>query len=398
MIIAVSIGRDTPAELRARVALGEDEQVGLLRAPPPGIDELVALSTCHRTELYATCTGSEADALHALIARLPGLRTADQPDVRSLRGHEAVHHLYRVAAGLDSLVVGEQQILGQVRRALQIAQREGSAGPTLANVFGRALAVGKRVRAETSVGAMGLSIGALTAAHLGTALGDLRERSAVVIGAGEAASDAASALAAAGARIAVASRSITSARRLATSVAGTAHGLDEMPELFARADCGVLAVGGGTIVTNDHLPNVRRGLPLLLVDVSMPPSIDIRDRADVRVDTLDDLRAPRALTDAPALARAETMVRASADTFARWMQMRDDANAIGRLRAYADTVVDTELARFFVSMPLDEQDRERVAALGRRIARKLMHGPTVAMREGDPAVRAALRDAFGIDP
>lgn len=398
MIIAVSIGRDTPTELRARVALNDEQGIALLRALPPGIGELVVLSTCHRTEMYATGTGSEADALHALIALLPGLHPADQPDVRSLRGREAVHHLYRVAAGLDSLVVGERQITGQIRGALLLAQRAGTAGATLANIFGRALAVGKRVRAETSVGAMGLSIGTLTAAHLRDKLGDLQQRTAVVIGAGEAASDAASALAAAGARITVASRSMVSARRLAAVVSGTAHSLEEMPALFARADCGVLAVGGGTVVTSDHLPLRRTDAPLFLVDVSMPPSIEVRDRADVRVDTLDDLRTPVALADARALASAETMVREAAATFARWMQMRDDAQAIGRLRAHAETIVETELSRLFASMPMDEQDRERIAALGRRIAKKLMHGPTIAMRDGDPEVRAAVRSAFGVDP
>jgi glutamyl-tRNA reductase len=398
VIIAVSIGRDTPAELRARVALNDGERVAVLRALPPGIDELVVLSTCHRTELYATATGGEADALHALIALLPGLHPVDQPNVRTLRGGEAVHHLYRVAAGLDSLVVGERQIMGQVRGALLLAQREGAAGAALANVFGRALAVGKRVRLETSVGATGSTIGALTAAHLRDRLGDLQQRTAVVVGAGEAAHDAASALAAAGARITVASRSMVSARRLASVVSGTAHSLEEMPALFARADCGVLAVVGGTVVTSDHLPPRRAGTPLFLVDVSMPPSIDVRDRADVHVDTLDDLRAPIALADGHALVAAETMVREAAASFARWMQVRDDAKAIGRLHEHAETIVAAELSRFFSSMSMDEQDRERVAALGRRIAKKLMHGPTIAMRDGGPEVRSALRSAFGVDP
>lgn len=398
MIIALSVGRDTPVELRARVALNDDEQIVALRAARPGIAELVVLSTCHRTELYATATGSEADALHALVSLLPGLRPADQSDVRSLRGPDAVRHLYRVVSGLDSLVVGERQIVGQVRRAFRLAQSEGAAGATLANLFGRALAVGRRVRAETSVGAMGLSIGTLTTAHLGAKLGDLQERTAVVIGAGEAASDAASALAAAGARITVASRTIASARRLATVVAGTAHHLEEMPTLFAQAACGVVAVGGGTVVTTDHLPPRRTGAPLLLVDLSMPPSIDVRDRADVHVDTLDDLCSSAALADGAAVARAESIVREAADVFARWMQMRDDARAISRLHAHADTIVDAELSRLLSSMSLDEEDRERVAALGRRIAKKLMHGPTVAMRDGDPGVRAVLRNAFGIDP
>lgn len=395
MILALSIGRDAPAELRARAALSDDEQLAVLHAPRPGIGDLVALSTCHRTELYATAVGGEADALHALISLLPRLRPADQPDVRSIRGGDAVHHLYRVAAGLDSLVVGERQILGQVRRALRLAQREGAAGPTLTNLFGRALALGKRVRSETSVGSMGLSIGTLTAAHLTARLGGLQQRTAVVIGAGEAAGDAATALAAAGARITVASRTFASARRLAAVVAGTAHRLEEIPALFAHVDCGVVAVGGGPVVTTDHLSLRPTGSPLLLVDVSMPPSVDVRGRTDVHVDTLDDLCAR---SGAAAPAHAEEIVRRAAATFARWMQMRDDAKAIGRLRAHADAIVDAELSRFFVSTPLQEQDRERVAALGRRIANKLMHGPTVAMRDGDPQVRSALLNAFGIDP
>lgn len=398
MIIALSVGRDTPAELRERVALNDVEQVAVLRAPRAGLDELAVLSTCHRTELYATATGGEADALHTLITLLPKLHPGDQPDVRSLRGAEAVHHLYRVTSGLDSLVLGESQIIGQVRRALRLAQREGAAGAGLTNLFGRALALGRRVRVATGVGGLGLSIGTLSASHLANELGGLADRNAVVIGAGEAATDAASALAAAGARVAVASRTVASARKLAAVVAGSAHGLDEMPELFARADCGVLATGGGPVVTDDHLPSRATRAPLVLVDISMPPSIVVGHRHDVRVDTLDDLRAPLTLADAPALARAEAMVREAAQTYARWVQMRDDARAIGHLRAHAEQVVDAELARFFASATLDEQDREKIAALGRRIAKKLIHGPTVAMRDGDAAIRAALRNAFGIDP
>src|SRR5688572_28997988 len=122
MIVALSAGRNAPAELRDRLALTEEGQRALLSGPRPGIGELIVLSTCHRTEIYATVDGLDSDVVHAVAAIMPGLLPTDQHDVSFMQGAEAIEHLFTVACGLDSLVVGEPQVLGQVRRALTLAQ------------------------------------------------------------------------------------------------------------------------------------------------------------------------------------------------------------------------------------------------------------------------------------
>src|SRR5688572_9492914 len=128
MIVALSAGRDSSPELRERLALDEEGQRKLLHSARPGLGELAVLSTCHRTEVYATAEGAESDAAHAIASLFHGLQPFDQAELRFMRGMEAVEHLFRVACGLDSLVLGEQQILGQVRRAFSFATEAGSAG------------------------------------------------------------------------------------------------------------------------------------------------------------------------------------------------------------------------------------------------------------------------------
>lgn len=149
MIVGLSAGRQAPAELRDRLALTEAGQRELLHGPRPGLAELVVLSTCHRTEIYATGDGLDSDVVHAVAAIMPGLLPTDHNDVRLMQGADAIEHLFRVSCGLDSLVIGEPQVLGQVRRALTLAEQAGSTGPVLKNIFSRAIRLGRQVRNET---------------------------------------------------------------------------------------------------------------------------------------------------------------------------------------------------------------------------------------------------------
>src|SRR5438477_5711210 len=203
MILALCAGRTAPAELRARLAYDELTQRSVLEAERPGVGELALLCTCHRTEAYFTSAGDESEAVHGVAAILPGLLPTDQHDLEVLTGTDAIEHLFRVASGLDSLVVGEPQVLGQVRRAYALARDVGSTGPALANIFGRAIRLGRRVRTGTGLGRIGQSIGSIAADHLRQRLGGLAGRAGVVVGAGEAATDAAERLAKLGARLSV---------------------------------------------------------------------------------------------------------------------------------------------------------------------------------------------------
>lgn len=397
MIIALSAGRDAPQELRERVALDEDGQRSVLAGVGGTVEELVVLSTCHRTEMYAVTPDPAADSVHALAALLPGLRASDQHDVRYMLGTEAVEHLLRVACGLDSLVVGEPQVLGQVRRAFVLAQEAGAVGPRLATVFGRAIRLGKQVRAETALGRIGRSIGTLTADHLSHRFAGLDGRPGAIVGAGEAAVDAARSLHRAGASLSVVSRTPASAARLAEQVGGSAHPLDEMTDVFGRSDFAVVAVSGGILVRSDHIPRREGPAPFAVVDLSVPRSVDARGRPDVDVRSLEEIPGPGGEDVAAAVADAEAMVRRELGE----MEIREDARAAGPvildLRARAEALVRDEVRRALGGMELSPQQAERVAAMAMRIANKLLHGPTTALRDSDEETRAMIRRMFGLD-
>ena len=398
MILALSAGRTSPPDLRARLALDEAGQRAVLNAPRPGVGELAILCTCHRTEVYFTAEGMEADAVHVVAGLLPGLHPTDQNDLRFMEGWEAIEHLFRVASGLDSLVIGEPQVLGQVRRAYTAARREGAAGPVLSNLFGRALRIGRQVRAETRIGRLGHSIGSIAADYLVDRFGDLHGRTAAIVGAGEAASDAAEPLRKAGAAIHVTSRAPASTARLARSLDATAHPLDQLAGVLEAADFAVVAVGGGTLVQPHHIPPRTPEHRYLLVDLSMPAAVDAGGRPDVEVLHLDKLPAPGDLEIAEAVIDAEALVRKEVAILERWLDTRASGPAIRDLRARAETLVRQEVDRAVAGLDLTPEGRDRVAALGMRIANKLLHGPTTALREADEPTRTLVKRLFNLEP
>ena len=398
MILALSAGRTSPADLRARLALDDAGQRAVLSAPRPGVGELTILCTCHRTEVYFTADGMEADAVHVVAGLLPGLQPTDHHDLRFMEGSEAIEHLFRVASGLDSLVIGEPQVLGQVRRAYTAARREGAAGPVLSNIFGRALRIGRQVRAETRVGILGHSIGSIAADHLVGRLGDLHHRSAAIVGAGEAAGDAAEFLRKAGAAVHVTSRAPASTAKLARMVDATPHPLDHLAEVLAVADFAVVAVSGGRLVRPEDIPRRTAERPYLLVDLSMPRAVDAGGRPDVEVLHLEEFPAPLNPEIIEAVIDAEALVRKEVALLERWLDVRASGPAIRDLRAKAETLVRQEVDRALAGLDLTAEGRERVASLGMRIANKLLHGPTTALREADEPTRILVKRLFGLEP
>lgn len=388
MISVLTAGRDAPVALRRRLAMTVEEQRALLRRRVPGVGEMAVLCTCHRTELYATSDGPESEVVHA-VASLLALEPADHHDVRFLQGVEAVEHLFRVACGLDSLVVGEPQVLGQVRRALVMAQEENSAGPVLRGVFGRAIALGRRARTTGPLGRLGLSVGSIAAEHLLHRFGSLTGRRGAVVGAGEAASDAALALSKHGATLCVVSRTRESAERLAQQVGADAHTLGALGDVLARSEFAVVAVTGATAVREAHVPPG----PFVIVDLSVPPSVEPMSREDVDVRSLEDLPGPRGPEVTEAIIDAESLVRKEVAELERFLETRSHGETIRALRARAEAIVRDEVAR----ARLAPEDADRVSALAMRIANKLLHGPTVALREGDAAVRAAVERIFKLE-
>lgn len=393
MILALSAGRDSPAELRARLALDEKAQRELLRAQRLGVGEFVVLCTCHRTEIYATTDGPVSEALHVVAALLPNLRPTDHHDLRFMEGLEAVEHLFRVACGLDSLVIGESQVLGQVRRAYVQSKEEQAVGPVLSSVFDRAIRLGRRVRAETALGALGESIGTIAAHYLATRFGGLQGRAGAVVGAGEAAEDAAKALTAAGATLHVLSRKSASA--LAGRVGAFFNNFEELPRILAASDFAVVAVTGGTLIRPQDLPHRRD--PLVLLDLSVPPAVETDGRGDIDVRTLEELPSPRGPEVTAAVIETEALVKKELAELERWFDTRSGSRAISDLRSRAEALVREEVARALSGMNLSPEERERIAALGMRIANKLLHAPTAALRDADDETRAVIRRLFGLD-
>lgn len=395
MILALSAGRDAPAELRARLTLDEAGQRKLLRAERKGIGEIVVLCTCHRTEIYATADGPSADALHEVAAMLPDLRATDQHDLRSLEGSAAIEHLFRVACGLDSLVIGEPQVLAQVRKAYVLGQDEGTAGPVLSTVFGRAMKLGKRARTETALAQLSSSIGQISADYLAARLHGWQGLRGVIIGAGEGAEDAARSLVSAGASLVVISRTLSSAQKLADEFGAASYSLDDFSEVVAKSDFAVVAISGGPVLKSSQFPRDRELFPV--IDLSVPAAVEIDTRDGVEIHTLEDLPGPRGPEITAAVIDAEAMVRKEVAELERWVDSRASGPSIRELREWAEGVARQEIARSLAGLDLNPAQRERVEASVMRIVGKLIHEPTKALREADAETRSLIQRLFGLE-
>ena len=392
MIVALSAGRSSPAELRERLALNEPAQKQLLTAPRPGIAELIVLSTCHRTEIYATGDGLDSDVVHSVAGIMPGLLPTDHHDVSFMQGAEAIEHLFRVACGLDSLVIGEPQVLGQVRRALFLAQQAGSTGPVLTNIFSRAIRLGRSARNQTALGRLGRSIGSVAADYLLDRFGGIAARKVLIVGAGEIARDAALTCRKADARLTVISRSIESASELAEEVGGEAFTLEALASELEKAEMAIVAVSGDLVIGPALLP--KRTAPLLILDLSVPRVVDSFGGGLVEVLDLEEIPGPRGPEITDAMIDAESLVKKEVADLMHWADTRASGPAIKELRTFAEELVQEEVRRAVGSMALTQDQADKVHALGLRIANKLLHGPTIELRRCNDADRATIRRAF----
>src|SRR3954469_358596 len=283
-IVALGISHKTaPVEVRERVALGEREAERLLRelTAHPGVQEAVAISTCNRTEFYLVTTDpvqAEADLLASLATRA-GIRPTELAGiVYTPRNCDAARQLYRVASGLESMIIGEAEVQGQVRRAYEIALAAGTTGPLTSRLFRAALEAGKRVRTQTLIGRERVSVSTVAVELAREVVGDLAARSVVVVGAGETSERTARALAAQGVTtIFVANRHADRARTLAERFGGTVGALDELPARLEEADIVVASTSSPyPIITAEELELVMRardGRRLMLIDIAVPRDI-----------------------------------------------------------------------------------------------------------------------------
>jgi glutamyl-tRNA reductase len=418
-LLAIGISHKTaPLELRERLALTEGRAVGVLGdlVDTDEVQEAAAISTCNRAELYvyaADGVGAESKALAALAREADIRPTELVGHLYSLRGVEAAGHLFRVTAGLDSMIIGEAEVQGQVKRAYELALVEGATGPILNRLFRGALAAGKRARSETGISERALSVPQVAVELAQRTLGDLTSRRVLVVGAGETAELTARALASRGVEaVFIANRRYDRAIGLAQRFGGSAVRFEELPEQMAEADIVVSSTSSPHhVIEPDALAEViaaRPDRPLLLIDLAVPRDIHpgCRDIGATLHD-MDDLQAlvERNASGRQAEARhAEGVLRAELARFERWLETQDVTPTIAALRARGDEVVERVIAENESRWEsLSQADRERLEAMARAIASRLLHEPTMRMRRsgGDDdayAKVAALRELFGLDP
>ncbi|MDX6198541.1 MAG: glutamyl-tRNA reductase [Actinomycetota bacterium] len=415
-VLVVGIShRSAPVSLLERVTVGVGDQGVLreLRTTGP-VGEAVVLATCNRVEVYTDTEAFHAgvDAVSDLLARLSGVPLEELS--KHLYVHweaQAVLHLFTVAAGLDSMVIGESQILGQLRRAYATARGDDSAGRVLHELFQRALRAGKRAHAETGIDEAGRSLVTVGLEHAAAAVGELSGRDALIIGAGSMAALSGATLRRRGAgRIVVANRTLDHARRLATSLDGNAVTLDEVEDALIRADIVVSCTGAtGHVLDADSVERAmkgRDGRPIALIDIALPRDVDesVRDLPGV---TLIDLSALQGVLDSTETGAdvdaARAIVTEEVGTFIAWQLASRVAPTVIALRSRADEVVATELGRLQSRLPdIDERSRVELEATVRRVVDKLLHTPTVRVKElVEPpeglSYADALRELFGLD-
>jgi glutamyl-tRNA reductase len=399
--------KQAPIGVREQLAVSEEELEGRLRQLKSlsGVREALLISTCNRIEIFAV-----ADSRATGEDLLEMLGPLAAPHAVCRFEEEALRHLFRVAASLDSMVVGEAQILGQVKEAAAHAQRAGALGPQLSKALARATTAARRVRTETEIARGAVSVASVAVKLAHKLLGSLEGRCVLLLGAGEMAQLAARELRSAGAReLLVANRSPQRAEELAREVAGVPVSLAELPGLLERADVAVCSTAAAqAVVTREMMARalkVRRYRPIFLVDLTLPRNVEpsANELENVYVYDLDDLERVAAQNQqlrSAQLGKAEQIVEEELKAFFAASRERSAVPVLARLREHAESVARTEAEKTLASLgTLDEKQQKTVRAMASAIVNKLLHGPTSKLRAeaGEGPLGDAAAALFGLD-
>lgn len=407
-----------PVALLERTALTGDEVEKLLRdlQHAEHVAEAMVISTCNRVEVYADVARFHGGlaSVSDLLARHCGVPLDELTGYLYVHYEDrAVQHLFAVTCGLDSMVVGESQILGQVRTALRTAQNVTTVGRSLDGLIQQALRVGKRAHAETGIDRAGPSLVSVGLGIADRQLSGLDRRRVLIVGAGSMSALAATTLAREGADVVIANRTPQRGRRLAESVGGRAVTLDRIEAEMRTADAVVTCTGAtGLVISSDLVSRVLESReaaasPMFLLDLALPRDVD-SGVAELAGATLVDLEALRAAGgDASSAADIEAVRGIVAEEVAAYLSQQraaEVAPTVAALRSKASEVVDGELERLSGRLPeLDGKARDEIAHAVRRVVGKLLHEPTVRVKElaGSPngdTYATALRELFDLDP
>src|SRR5687767_2781468 len=418
-LLAVGVSHKTaPVALLEQFALAPEDRVKALHelVGSDHVSEALVLATCNRIEVFA-----EVERFHGgvtdvsrVLARQAGATVEElSPYVTVHYEDQAVAHLFTIAAGLDSMVVGETQVLGQLRAAYAVARDEGTVGRALHPVAQRALRVGKRVHTETGIDGAGASLVSVALDRAEDRIGSLQGRRVLVVGAGSMGALSATTLAGRGADVVVSSRTAASADRLATAVGGRAAELGRLADELAVADVLVTCTGAtGLVVTTEVVTAAmagRDGRPLVVVDLALPRDVDpgVAGLPGVHVVDLAFLQAERTAATAASVAAddvaaARALIEAETALLRAERQAAEVAPTVSALRSQAAEVVDAELLRLSTRLPdLDARARAEIARTVRGVVDKLLHEPTVRVKElaaapGETDYAGALRALFGL--
>ncbi len=393
-LVCIGISHKTaPLEVREKLALSEDEVSKVLQRVSGTVAETMVVSTCNRVEFYAVAESAEKarGALHSVVVSLGGDRSLEH--LYQHYGDSALVHLFRVTASLDSMVVGEAQILGQVKDALELAQRAGAAGPELVRACAAAFASAKRVRSETGIGRSAVSMASAAVELANKVFGGLEGRAALLVGAGEMGELAGKHLRNARASpIIVINRTRERAEHLASSIGGEVRDFDDLHSSMILADLVVCSTASPKyIFTKENvipILRIRKFRPLFMVDLAVPRDIapDLSELEGVYAYDVDDIQrviADNSAARAVEAARAETIIAEEIARFVRSRSIRDGVPVLALLRARAEQIAKAEAERTLANLgqDLSEKQRRSIQAMATAIINKLLHEPTSRLRE-----------------
>ena len=408
--------KTAPVEVRERFALSAPRQIGHALSyvrGVAGIGEAAILSTCNRVEIYAWGDAAAGAKLRASMHDYHEFGGSAGDEIfYSHTEDEAASHLFRVASGLDSLVLGEAEILGQVKIALENARLNGTSGPALDELFRRAIGCGKRARSETAISRGGLSVGAAAVELARQIFGDLRGRTVLILGAGKMSARVAQCLVSSGAQsVIVANRTFERAQELAgqfSAVNAPSHAVkwDEFPAQLAGADIVIASTRAPHyVVTREQIAAVarKRRRSLLLIDIAVPRDIDPKcnELDDVFCFDIDDLQDVvennRGGRNAE-VAAVESIIAQEIAAWNGWTRAHDARPVMAGLARRAALVRESELETTLAKLGhLSDKDRAAVEAMAKAISQKIVHAPLSHLRNGGEADAAAIARAFGLD-
>ena len=414
-LLAIGLNhKSAPIGIREKVTFGPDIIVGALRSltERPGVDEAVILSTCNRTEAYCVLHDASLEDICQWLSDFHGLELETiSPYLYNHQNRDTIAHLLRVASGLDSMVLGEPQILGQVKQAYQTASDAATSGKLLGKLFQHTFSVAKQIRTDTAIGHSPVSIAFAAVSLARQIFSNLAEQTALLIGAGETIELAARHLHQHGiGRIIVANRTIERAHALANQFAGYAIALTELPTHLAEADIVISStasplpvLGKGTV---ESALKKRRHQPIFMVDIAVPRDIEaeVSELNDVYLYTVDDMQEvidENMRSRQEAAEQALEIIDLHTEEFMGWLRSLDAASMIQDYRRKADRMRDEVLQRALKQLHSGKSPEEALTFLAHSLTNKLLHTPSTQIRragfDGEKALLEAANTLFQID-